>query len=69
MKINQFEAPQIVSKLRSPAAIRMRFPDGSVYDYIIYDNRVMDTLIAKYKYTPGKLANYLKQNFECDKVR
>lgn len=54
-------APAIVRVRRSPAAITIEFPDRTRWEYVIYDDLVLDKLLRRGRHNVGWLVARLQE--------
>lgn len=60
--------PVIRSVSYSPAAIRIQFPNGDLWEYVVYDDVQLDNILRKYRRNMGKLVSVLRKHFEARKL-
>lgn len=57
-----YESGPIIRSVQwSPAVIRIQYPDGSTWDYLVNENSWLKDLLRKHKRNPGRLVAALKR--------
>jgi len=47
--------------LYSPAAIYLQYPNGDVWEYVIYDDHVLKDILKRYRFNMGRLSSAVKR--------
>ena len=46
--------------LYNPAAIYIQYPNGDIWEYVIYNNKTLRDIIKKYRFNMGRLSSAVK---------
>ena len=60
------QSPVVGGVRWSPASIKIQFPNGDLWEYIVYEDRWLKRLLKSYGRNVGRLASELNK-LNCDK--
>jgi hypothetical protein len=60
MKLDEISGVEIVRTVWSPAAVYIRYPNGDVWEYLVYDNATLRRILRGRR-NMGRVISQLKQ--------
>lgn len=68
--ITESDNPIILRTIFRPAAICIKFPNGDIWEYVLYDDELLRDLLKKYRFNVGNLVAALKRmKVEANKLQ
>lgn len=67
MKLDEISGVEIVRTIWSPAAVSIRYPNGDVWEYLVYDNATLKRILRGRR-NMGRVISQLKR-YDSEKIK